>query len=552
MDDALPRGKQFRPIHHAEQRRRLGWLLVFRAAVAAALFSLTLTADLLDWQLKHISSLLYAVVVGTFLVVLILGLLLRTGTPPAVLAAVHLAGAVLSAAMVVQGTGGVASALSFLYLLAILDGAIIGARPVALVVATSCSLVYGTQLALQLYGLLPPAPPRAPPDPVFINAFIVHLAAFYLMGLLSGHLANLLGRAHKAASSVAMDLERVQQLHSDVLESLPVGVITHDDDFVVRTANRKADDILAQADGSLVGSMLRSELRKAVAAGQEHGEAEMQFDGSHRHVRLSRAHLFEPVHRGVAEQLQVLVLEDQTNLKALEQSLREKDRLATIGELAAGIAHEIRNPLAAISGSLELLDSESVDPESAERLHRIVRREIVRLDDLVQEFLCYARPSPLEWVTVDLVSLVHEIIEMARAEPKWSTQELRVQAPQRLAADADPAQLRQVLWNLLRNALEASPADAPVDIGIENKDGNVVLRLADQGPGVAPEMVDHLFEPFRTTKEGGSGLGLAIVHRIVTAHGGTVELCSRDQSAGTGAEATVTLPCTRRSLHGTL
>jgi two-component system sensor histidine kinase PilS (NtrC family) len=243
----------------------------------------------------------------------------------------------------------------------------------------------------------------------------------------------------------------------------------------------------------------------------------------------------------------VVIFQDVTDVVAMEQELRRSERLAGIGQLAADIAHEIRNPLAAISGSVEILEAglaeNERDPEPR-RLMGIVLREIDRLNDLITEFLQFARPAPTKKTPFDLGAVVEEVVgmfEVARPEGV----ELEVDVGSEPIALADPTQVRQVLWNLILNAVQAMPEGGCIRISAsreleESQEGTperrnevkgeadfVEVTVADTGEGIAPEVLERIFDPFFTTKRDGSGLGLATVHRIVEANGGSLRVESR-------------------------
>jgi two-component system sensor histidine kinase PilS (NtrC family) len=535
--------------------RRLPWLLVFRATVATVLLFLTLVVDLAELPSKHISPVLYAVVIGSYVVVLVLGLLLRTGVSAVILSAVHLAAVVMAALMVVGGTGGVSSGFTFLYLLAILDGAIIGGRRVALVVATVAALAHGLHLALQLYGVVALAAGTQLPPQAFASSAVVHLGAFFFMAGLAGYLAEQVRRAREVVRTVQTDLVRAEKLQAAVLESLPVGVITLDAAGYVHMANAAAGRILAAGRDGLTGKPLPAVLLPFVESGAAEAEREVSIGGEARWLLLRRCAALLPSRPAdnAAAELWVLVAEDRTAMRDLQMDLRAKERLAGIGQLAASLAHELRNPLAAISGSVEMLAVVAPDaqqsegrPESEqERLRAIVLREIDRLNELVADFLIFARPPPPSRLPIDLVGLVRELCAVACQDEICAGHRIEQQLPQQLLAVVDAAQIRQVLWNLLRNAMEASPQQAAVNVAVGTTECEqrpwAWVEIRDRGPGIAPTVQQRLFEPFCTTKANGSGLGLAVVHSIVEGHGGKIELRS-PSALGAGTCARVLLP----------
>ncbi len=518
---------------------RLPWLLVFRAGVATALLALTLFAEWRSLALAHLSPVLYVVVIGNYLAVIAMALLLRARAAATVLAGAYLALAIVSAFAVVQVTGVVDSAFTFLYLLAILDAAIVGGRRVALAAAAASTLAYGTQLVMQVYGVAPAGKVVRLPDWEPAGSGLVNLGAFYLTAVLAGFLAELWRRARQEATRAAADLEEAERLHATILEALPVGVLAVDPDLRVLAANAAADAIVAGGP-RLVGQRLPAPLADALPRPDETGVAALTLGGVERVLSLVRSRPVK-VDDGDRAPLDILVVEDRTALTRLESQLAARERLATIGELAAAIAHEIRNPLAAISGSLELLLSGDADASAAGPLTDIVLREVSRLDRLVDEFLQFARPAPIERARVDLVGLARDVCAVALADGRFGSHPLSISAPDALEAEVDAERVRQVLWNLLRNALEASPDGAPVEIRIARPAGGsgVLLEIRDHGPGIEPGMRAHLFEPFRTSKPNGTGLGLAVVSRIVEGHGGAVEL---GDAAGGGTLARVSLP----------
>lgn len=523
--------------------RRMQWLLVFRAAVATLLLGLTVVVDVIAFPMRLIAIVLYVVVAVTYLLVFILGLLLRARISPAIIAAAHLATAVMAALMIVQATGGVESAFSFLYLLVILDGAIIGGRPIALAVASSSSLAYGSQLVLQTYGIFTAGLAVMPPPIKFTGVVITHLLAFFSMALLSGHLARLLESAQQAVSSARVDLRRAEAFHSAVLESLPIGVLTLGRGGRVRTANAAAGRILDQSAEQLVRSSSVGSLKPFLDGGKSFAEIDVELGGRTRTLSISRAPMSSD--GDDADPLEVVVLEDRTEIRALESNLQAKERLASIGTMAAVFAHELRNPLAAISGSVEILRDQEPDGDQRRKLETIVVREIERLNRLVSDLLIYARPSPIERAPTDLVVLIRDLFVVLKGDAAWRENPLELAAPERLEANVDAGQIRQMLWNLLRNAVEASPPEAPVEVRLEEIDtpefsgASIIVR--DHGSGLLPEIRSHLFEPFQTTKSKGTGLGLAVVRRIVEVHDGAVDIV---QCSGGGVEARVLLPRT--------
>jgi two-component system sensor histidine kinase PilS (NtrC family) len=233
---------------------------------------------------------------------------------------------------------------------------------------------------------------------------------------------------------------------------------------------------------------------------------------------------------------------DLSELRRMEQQMKHAERLASIGQLAAGIAHEIRNPLASMSGSIELLQQAPEVSEDDRTLMTIVVREIDRLNNLINDLLDYANPRPRQPAELDLAVLVDETVTVFRQDKSRGEVDVTtiLPPPGTLPLSADPAKLRQVVWNLLRNASDAAQTGGG-HVAVAATDGGDTIELAitDDGPGIPPESVPHIFDPFFTTKKKGTGLGLATCLSIVTEHGGTIDV---ESEPGNGTRLVVRLP----------
>jgi two-component system sensor histidine kinase PilS (NtrC family) len=240
-----------------------------------------------------------------------------------------------------------------------------------------------------------------------------------------------------------------------------------------------------------------------------------------------------------------VIFQDLTELRAMEEAVERSKRLADLGQVAAGLAHELRNPLASVSGCVELLRGvEGLSPED-QRIMGIVLRETARLDQLLTRFLEFTRPAPPHRVPVDLAQVVGETVDVFAADP--AAQGLSIErALARAPIDCDPDQLRQVAFNLLANAAQAiRDAGRPGTIRVTcapGPGGGALLAVADDGPGIPAAERRRIFTPFFTTKAKGTGLGLAVVQRIVDAHGGSIGV---ESAPGQGARFTVRLPGAR-------
>jgi two-component system sensor histidine kinase PilS (NtrC family) len=246
--------------------------------------------------------------------------------------------------------------------------------------------------------------------------------------------------------------------------------------------------------------------------------------------------------RDVRDQVigRVVNFQDLTELRRLEVQSRRSERLATVGQLAAGVAHEIRNPLASISGSIELLKLAPVASEDDRALMTIVHREVQRLNVLIGDLLDYANPRPPQQVDFDLGVMVEETLQVARGEQTFATVQMAMTVDRPLPVLADPAKLRLVLWNLLRNAADAAALGGQhVHVAARRDYTTTTLVVSDDGPGISADKLARIFDPFFTTKTKGTGLGLATCHAIIAEHHGHIDV---ESAPGAGTKMVITLP----------
>jgi two-component system sensor histidine kinase PilS (NtrC family) len=251
---------------------------------------------------------------------------------------------------------------------------------------------------------------------------------------------------------------------------------------------------------------------------------------------------------GSLEAARLVIFQDLTALRRTEDELRRADRLAALGTLAAQLAHEIRNPLASMRGSAQMLAQDARGEAGTERLTAILLRESDRLSRLVEDFLRFARPPPPQLQSVALEALVSETVEMLRADPLGRGVQVALELTP-VRARVDPDQFRQVLLNLLRNAFQAAGAGGRVRVAleVEGEEGTPRLRIWDSAGAIPEEHLGRIFEPFFTTRSGGTGLGLSSAHSIVRAHGGRIQVSSAPRM---GTEFVVALPPAAEEMQG--
>jgi two-component system, NtrC family, sensor histidine kinase PilS len=464
-------------------------------------------------------------------------------------AAVNLATDVALVSALVLFSGGGESVFSFLYVAVVAYAALLLERNGALLCAVAASLAYGAVLfaGRSGYGVEPPGEPWS----LLIARWLLHSGALLLVSTLATRLVAELERAGAALSQRTSDLVQLQSLYERTVESLMSGLLTTDPEGRVTSFNREAERITgmerSEARGRDVEAALpgvRALIASAAASGHDvRSRARMRFvdrGGEERHLGIGAYSLRD--HAGESNGL-VVIFQDLSDVVQMERELRRSERLAAVGELSASIAHEIRNPLAAISGSVQVLERKLQNlGDEPSRLMHIVLREIERLDRLISDFLAFARPGPVRAELVSVARVVDETLEAFEAARPANVALERSVDP-RLSLRADPGQLRQVLWNLVINACQAMPQGGRLRVAacfapesapqgdpradrMEALDKPAVAEIAvmDQGSGIADDVLEHVFDPFFTTKRDGSGLGLAIVHRVVSEHGGMVRI----------------------------
>ena len=377
--------------------------------------------------------------------------------------------------------------------------------------------------------------------------------AFLVVGLLSSQLAARQARSDVQLIAATQSLANLRALHERIVESIRSGVVTTDLTGRIYTFNAAAEEITGHRESTVRGedaSIFFGEIQEHINASMEaaqSGDANPRFEAdclTAEGLRLRLGFSISPLFAEGGETTgAVITFQDLTHIRALEESSRRQDRLAAIGRMAASIAHEIRNPLAAMRGSIQMLRAE-MDPHSSQtELMEIILRESDRLNRIISDFLNYARPRSLVHETVDVGELLNQTFTLLRHSPEVSEQQKIVEdiSDGPLLADVDEEQMRQVFWNLARNALQAMPNGGTLRAEVErNSHNRLRISFTDTGRGMSPDQVEHLFEPFSSTT-GGTGLGLSIVYQIIRDHGGTINVRSRE---GRGTTIAIELPAT--------
>ena len=439
-------------------------------------------------------------------------------------------------------TGGVESVFTFAYTFPILGASTTLYRRGALVAWLSAVIMFGLVLAAQLTRVAAVLPVVDASHALF--SYFTHTLGMAMVGVLSSALADKLRATGRLLAQTEYDFEQLQALNAAILRSLPAGLLTTDAVGFVRYANEAALTILSCPPDHVVGHPIGAVL----PAVQPHWEAHLsdptdrgRFEASHARADGSRIRIgfsFAPLTMSPDGSSSLFVFQDLTAIVRLKEAVERAERLATVGKFAAGLAHEVRNPLASMCASIDVLKESLQPPEPMQRLMSNVVREADRLNALITDFLAFARPRPLRAEPTDLGALLKSIMDVFANDRllKSLTVEWRVTPGVQALVDSDL--IRQVVWNLVRNAAEASP-NGRLTLVCRREANKPVVRIRDDGPGIPSEQLAKIFDPFYTTKEGGTGLGLAIAHSIIEAHGGALNV---DSEMGRGTEISLHLP----------
>ncbi|HEV3471573.1 MAG TPA: ATP-binding protein [Pyrinomonadaceae bacterium] len=450
-------------------------------------------------------------------------------------------------------TGDIYSPYSALYIVVISAASIFLGSRGALTTSVGCAACYTAAMFSLALGLVPGYEGAAfsATLPKVAEAVGLGDAAYLAVGLLAARLAERQTRSEAERMEATHALASLRALHERIVESIRSGVITTDLERRVYTLNSAAEEMTGYAPDDLRGedvSILFGDIRQQIeaslrAAAEGHVSPRFEADClTAEGFRVRLGYSVSPLSAKTGETTGlVITFQDLTDIRSMEETSRRQERLSAVGRVAAGIAHEIRNPLAAMRGSIQVLRSDAADPSQAE-LMDIVLRESDRLNRIITDFLTYARPRQVSLKETDLREPLRETFALLRHSPEVSDgQKLEDVVPDEpVVAPADAEGVRQVFWNLARNALKAMPEGGTLRAEMERAGEHAVrITFTDTGRGMSPAQVERLFEPFSSSTTGGTGLGLSIVYQIVKDHGGTINVRSRE---GHGTTITIELP----------
>ncbi len=429
--------------------------------------------------------------------------------------------------LVVHLTGGIDSSLNFLYPLVIVVAAMLLPRTWAYLSAALAFILFGAVLELDYYGFIPSYASSHPKLKALQVVIFVNLFAYFAIAYLAGLLVTKLRQVDVQLKTASGALEDLQALHENIVQSMSGGVITTGPDGRITLVNRAAQQLLELSEIELHGRSVAELFQDPLPAiGAGRGGAE---------VRYASPNAFRKTFRVMVSVLNVTArgdlgfvytFDDLTEIRRLEREMRMQDRLAAVGRLAAAIAHEIRNPLTSIAGSVSMLSDTPALSQEEKHLLQIVTRESDRLNAIITDFLAYSRGKQYRFERVNLVPLLEDTLTLLEHRLNAENAGIRVQRAFQVREAwvlADGDKLKQVFWNFCENAVRAMQKNGgTLAIALGERAADWEITFADTGPGMPAQQTEKIFEPFQSSFEGGTGLGLAIVYQIVQAHEGKV------------------------------
>ncbi|MDR1657286.1 MAG: PAS domain-containing protein [Deltaproteobacteria bacterium] len=470
---------------------------------------------------------------------------------------------ILWASAIITQTGGCESPLNFAFIVVVINSVFLGGLRLAFVAATLSTVAWATILDLHYYGYLPGLPALGE----FMGAtelalnILVNTGASYLVAVLGGRLSVQLDISSQALHSSQTSLDRLSELNENIVRSIDSGLITTDNDGRILSVNQAARELLKVDPIDVVSRHWLSFFPELETNGALPDSEGLNFnhyrakglrfrhnrlaDGAELMIELSILTLTDFHNESWGR---LLVLKDQTTMVQLEAENKRNEHMAAVGGMAAGLAHEIRTPLASMIGSWDMILNHGLDSDDQNRLMTIIGREMQRLRELVDDFLSFARPSAGNPQPVDLNLLIGDQVHVFSS---WKGMETKIvtECDEIPPVFFDYGQLSQVVFNLFQNALEARAPGRITEVTIRTgldpvKANTVYLTISDNGQGISEENIKRIFEPFFTTKTKGTGLGLAMVWGILGNGNAAISVAS---TPGILTTFTVQLPIYRPS-----
>ena len=461
---------------------------------------------------------------------------------------------------IIYVTGGIESIFSFLYILSIINASILLYRRGGLGIASASSIFYGACLGLEYYGTIPPLFGQPPSilsykiSEVFYT-IVINIAAFYTTAFLSSFLAEQVRKSKEELKEKELSLSHLEALHENIVQSIGSGILTLNNQKEITSFNAAAQVITKLKTSEILWKnfyqIFFASQDKNINLTNLPKRFETSFtrpDGHTLILGFSSSILRDKQGKEIGK---IFTFQDLTRFREMEEQIKRMDRLAAVGELAAGIAHEIRNPLTSLSGSIQVLRDDLDLSNENRKLMDIALSETKRLNNLISDFLLFAQPGRGEKRRINLSSLVEETIDLFAHSPECKKNiGVTKSISPGLFMEGNAGHLKQVFWNILKNAAQSQPIGGVIYIETtinDRKDTSgenfpkekIKISIKDSGCGIPKEIQKKIFDPFFTTKEQGSGLGLAISYRIIENHKGEITIHSKENQ---GTEVIIFFP----------
>jgi two-component system sensor histidine kinase PilS (NtrC family) len=546
---------------------RVRWLMLSRVAIVTFLLMVTTFIKFQKTEIfpeKALTS-LYALCAITYFLSLAYVLLLKFVKKNRLNIYIQ---ALTDAALItflVYITGGISSIYSVFYPLVIIYSVLFLEKRGGLIIASASGILYGSLLDLEYYGIIHPINALAVHDYdmgagyVFSRIF-VHLLSFYIIGLLASFVVEQERRVRTLLSEKETAFDQLDLLHRSIIESVETGIMTINRQGRIKSFNKAAEEISGFAFADVENKDIVevfpgfAEVRKKTKEDDDRRSSKKRYNiefTRDNNNKLILSCLVSTLKDSKGKRIgDIVIFQDITSMIEMEEALEKSKRLAIIGEMAAGLAHEMRNPLASLSGSIQILKRDLQLSEVDEKLMQIILRGKDQLDHVIKDFLLLARPATGDRETVFVKEIIEGVMETIQYLPDWNGDiKVRMEFLDNLGVYANRTEIREVIWNVVMNAVQSMPGGG--ELSVETRkiyDGaqgeSLEIRVSDTGYGIDDRHLDKIFEPFFTTKERGTGLGLAIVNRIIEGYTGRI-LIKRGVEKGT--ICTVSLPLIGRS-----
>lgn len=541
---------------------RVQWLMLSRVAIVTFLLGITTFIKVQKTELLPEISLEPLYIIFTLTYVLSIGYLFFLNFFKSLKLNIYiqtLTDVVLITGLV-YATGGIRSIYSVFYPLVIIYSVLFLGKGGGLIIASACSILYGLLLDLEYYGIILPLHTLAVHDYDFGAGYVfsrifIHMLSFYIIALLASFVVEREKRVRILLAQKETAFDQLDLLHRSIIESVDTGILTINLQGRIKSFNGAAEDItgltFTEVENKNIAKIFPGFARILDKTGKEDYKSStinrynVEFVGKDK-LDLVLGCSISSLKNNIGKRIgDILIFHDLTSITKMEKALEKSRRLAIIGEMSAGLAHEMRNPLASISGSIQILKKDLALHADDERLMKIILRGKDQLENIIKDFLLLARPAPGDQETIFINEIIEDVMEAIQYVPDWHDDiKVFLSVSENLNIKANRKEMRELMWNLILNAIQAMPDGGNLSIKTEKKYQDVSneylqIRVMDTGDGIDEENLNNIFEPFFTTKDAGTGLGLAIVNRIVEEYAGHISI---EKNVNNGTIFTVSLP----------